>query len=1267
MRLSFQVKVKTIVCSLTLLLSFLAAEAQVADFSFEQTSSCYPQTTSFTDKSTGTITKWEWDFGNGNTSTYTSPPSSIGAAYTQPGTYVVKLTVHPSGNSKTVELVVHEKPVAEFSFDQHQSTCAPLTVNFINESTDPGQAGLEFTWIFGDGGSSRDENPEYIYTIPGNYSVTLVVENEFGCETTALKTGIIDVTGPVGDFDLDVDGSLCTVPATLNFKANGDNSSGLQFHWEYGDGQEGFGVETSHVYTEIGNYTTKLTVEDANGCTSVSTEDVWVGTAGGVTMSVSKEKFCVGEIISLSQTITGTVESLSWDFDDGSFATQINPTKSYSQAGKYLITLSVQLAGKECVSKVTHEVEVTPIPSPDFTYTSNCAGEVTFTNTSKNSSSWSWNFGDNSATSTVKSPKHTYSVRKSYSVILTATNNLGCSAMLQKAVTVSPLPYAGFLPLATQDCSDTPTLSGCAPFDLELTNTSFASAGIKTVEWDFGDGTTSNDAAAKLSHTYTTAGSYNIKLTITDATGCKNDSKGVVKVADVVPTVNFTIDQTTVCPGQELTFSNSTNDANFFCWDMGDNTLLNSKDVVYRYNIPGTYTVTLKAKNAGCESVFVLENAITVLGPYADFQMDKSCEQPFDAQFENTSQDFDSFVWDFGDGTLDSTSMEPDHHYENEGVFFASLTVKNTNTGCEVKALGGLIIQDIKADFDIDKVNICLNDSVYLTDASSHAISFDWNFGNGNATSIKPNTSTAYSTPGEYSINLKVRDSDGCEDEKTILVNVLDIQADYSTTIESFCDSLLVAFTDLSVGSPSIDQWEWNFGDNKKSNDKNPEHIYYDNGNYTIRLKLTNTDGNFCELVRVDDVIFKSPNPDFTLFDFGYCTGESVLFTNITQGNYEYTWDFGNGTTSTEVHPITSYEELGEYTVKLVAKDELGCEDEIIKQNIIAVTKPTSSFYLGDSFSECPPLVTTFNNTSEGAISWKWTFGDTRSSVIESPLHAFDRPGSYDVTLLTTDVNGCTDTLSAEKVVTVGGPDGRISVTPPVICLGENILFQATTTNTTSYRWDFGDGTIENDAPASLQYQYKTPGMAIISAIFSDANGCEVAAPDTITVTIHGIPQASFTYDLQYPFEDEVVTLYTHGDFGINYEWFVDDSLYATQSPASVIFGKSGLIPVTLRTFNEHNCSSDTTQEIYVQANIPFVPNVFTPNEDGYNQTFDIPHVSEGSWNLVVYNRWGESVYEDKQYKGKWNSANLASGVYYYHLNNNYRERTFKGYVQVLR
>jgi PKD repeat protein len=244
--------------------TFGSSTAPTANFSASPTSGTTPLTVTFTNTSTGTVSGWSWNFGDGGTSTIQNPAHT----YTSAGTYTVSLTAIGPGGSNTATKtnyisVTAAPPVANFSASPTSGT-APLLVNFTDTSTG---SVTGWSWNFGDGTTSTAKTAIKTYSNPGTYTVKLTVSGPGG-SNTATKTNYISVTAapPVANFSASPTSG--TAPLTVNFS---DTSTGTVtgWSWSFGDGGTSTTQNPAHTYTATGTYTVSLT---ANGPAGTNTK-----------------------------------------------------------------------------------------------------------------------------------------------------------------------------------------------------------------------------------------------------------------------------------------------------------------------------------------------------------------------------------------------------------------------------------------------------------------------------------------------------------------------------------------------------------------------------------------------------------------------------------------------------------------------------------------------------------------------------------------------------------------------------------------------------------------------------------------------------------------------------------------------------------------------------------------------------------------------------------------------------------------------------------
>lgn len=1237
------------------------AFAQSANFTADVTEGCFPLTVNFTDTSTGTITGWLWDFGNGNTSTQQNPS----AVFTEPKTYNISLTVSnggaPGTRIRANYIKVHDLPNVDFT-STPSSGCAPLSVKFNDKtSTSAGQV-ASWLWVFGDGGSSASANPTYVFKDPGTRSVTLRVRTEFGCEKIKTISSPIVVLGPTANFTPDKQ-AVCTLPATFQF-TNNSTGNGLTYQWDFGDGQTSTSTSPSHTYNNAGTYDVNLKALDNAGCEHNFKLKVNAGSEGGLDFDASSFKVCLNEAIDFTLVSEDAPVSASWDFGDGGNSAVNDPSHTYSTPGTYSVTLTSLLLNHTCNSIITKTVLVASPATPTFTQKTDCNYNLTLTSTSLNTSRVEW-FIENELVSTqlsFVSPIHTPGLQ---TVKLVAYDAAGCSAELEQDGSIPQNPAPIFEPTEQQACTGQ-SLSGCAPFVVPFKNTTNSSEPL-TIKWDFGDGNSSTQE--EPTYVYNSKGLFQVTLTATNARGCVGTSTNFVVVADKTPVAEFEIDKTSACAGEIVTFTSTSTDADFWCWEFGDTEKGTGETVQHKYKKPGVYTVTLTARNAGCSSLKQKIHIITIKDPFVTFEMNKTCAAPHDLNIASHSQNYDEIHWDFGDGQTSANVNIGSHHYALEGIYLLQLIGTNFATGCTTIAYENVIIQDVHANFDVNTDKPCKDSPLLFTDKSHAAIEWQWTIAGTKFTDQNP--STKIGTPGAFTATLKVTDSDGCGDAKSIPINVLNMEGDFRYTATSNCDDLTVIFENQSTGVPAPTVWTWGFGDGDDSNNENPVHAYHDTGKYTVTLSVTNADGT-CVFSKEDAVVFTNPIPSFESSKTEFCPGDVVVIANTTRNAVEYEWDYGDGRRSDFVSPSIPYNSTGSYDISLFAKDGFGCEKKLTKEDFVVIEKPTAAFSVASATGECPPFTAFFKDESESDIkAWQWSFGDGQSSTLQNPANIYLDPGLFDVTLSVTDDNGCTDTKTANQFVTLAGPSGLFVTAGSGQCTNQTVVFSATISNTAKLKWDFGDGTVVETTTDIISHKYTTVGTYTPSLLLVDSRGCEHIAKGSAVLTIKdttavslsitpGCIKAGEPFVLQGKNKDD--------DEKLTWTWSINDVNVGGGENLQATAGDPGMYVVTGIVSNAFDCISTITDTVRIQGPLHMIPNVITPNGDGANEAFRIPGLENSVWNIDIVNRWGNSVCQRKGYKGDWEGEQQPTGVYYYILRNAVcEERDYRGYISIVR
>jgi PKD repeat protein len=513
------------------LLSYTNTVAQTVNFSISIPSKegCSPLSVNFTDISTGgTVATRTWDLGNGVV--IPNGLVTVGANYLVAQKYYITLTaIFTNGATltKVDSIIVHPKPVADFT-SLDLIGCATHTANFTSTSTTATGSITNWQWDFGAGGlSGAFPNPSFPYTNPGNYQVSLIVKNNWGCTSDALtKPQYIKVfSKPTASFTATPNFS-CANSFTANFTntTTGGDPANNTYEWDFGDGSPAeFTKDVTHLYSGTGNYIAKLTVRLGNNCVSTSTQTIYVGKPTPAFGTFPNE-VCINTPTTFTGTGTSNTYYLKWIFSDNGQQQYNSPT---SHTFTTPSTFEVQLIAYNypgCNDTVKRNIIVKPGPIIDFTPdipSSACKPHtVTFTNnTIGNDLKFAWDYGDGSPVDTINgqgAAVHTYPNFGTFAVTVYAKDTSvggGCFAyktfyyvrIYQPSVTLNVLPP-----------------NGCKPLPVNFTATVNNPSGVPVTSyiWDFGEGLPVTTSVPNAFHLYSTAGTFTATVTIVMQGGC---------------------------------------------------------------------------------------------------------------------------------------------------------------------------------------------------------------------------------------------------------------------------------------------------------------------------------------------------------------------------------------------------------------------------------------------------------------------------------------------------------------------------------------------------------------------------------------------------------------------------------------------------------------------------------------------------------------------------------------------------------------------------
>jgi gliding motility-associated-like protein len=1084
-------------------------------------------------------------------------------------------------------------------------------VEFTNLSTSADGNIVESIW--GLGGSSgvvvdNGSSPAITstYTTPDSYNVSLTVTDNNGCTNTANKQDFIIVSpDPVVEVSAPQTFS-CNAPFTVVFK-NNSNTQDMSYFWDFGNGTFYTGLNPPQVvYPTFGSYTPIIIgTNTITGCadTLVMTDYIQVGHP--IEFSMSTTAGCEDLSVSFTDQSIDAASTVEWDFGDGSpVSNQANPTHVYTNPGCYTVTLTRTVNGCTAFRQSDTCIEVYQLPGVNYGNTApiGCTAphNVQFFGGSGNPNViYAWNFGDGN-TSDLQNPNHTYMDYGTYQVSLTVTDENGCTSSINTDEILIQTIEAR-IPVDTME--------GCTPLDITLNSISTSPTPITNYEWEVVNNSTAPPAvhissAQQPDFTLIDTGYYEIRLIVTNDLGCKDTSVFYEQIAvGQPPEMGFTADPLISCVETPISFidqgASYTND---WLWDFGDGGFGYGQIPEHEYIDTGYFDVTLFAYHHSCENELTIDSFVYIQPPIAQFTVERDCESPFVVSIVDNSTAADSIIYDFGiDGVeWDTTSeREPVFVYPATGNYTITMTVFNSETGCQDDVTRLVRIRDIQSAFTLNNpLEGCVPMVMSFTNNSQDVETYEWTASGGNfSNAAAANPTLTFNTPGTYSdIQLIVTDINGCRDTsiftETIFAN--GINADFTIDPSDGCRPLTVTFEDLSSSTfGTIIDWQWNF-DGGAPNETIPDvtTTFENIGDYDISLTLTDDWG--CTATRNIPEGVKVTFPLVSFYaDTLSCTERQVNFTNTSVGRgMSYVWDFGDGETSTTTSPSHFYQNEGIYSVCLTATDVNGCDSTFCIPDYIVIANPVAQLMADETFTTCPPLIVNFENQSLNATDYNWDFGDNGgTSDLENPAHIYTEPGNFDVTLIASFEGYCIDTLILPDYIIVEGPVGSFTFDIDSACIPAVITFYGESVDNYNYTWDFGNGELQSTSNVNadtIQYTYTEIGQYVPKLSLQDDNNCIRAfeSPDTIYLEQLSLDFMATDSIICTGEESTTFINLTNSSLPLAYaDWIFPggDPGTSTAFEPMITFDSAGVFDITLISSNGF-CTDTLTKPAYIKV-----------------------------------------------------------------------------------
>ena len=1156
-----------------------------------------------------TILSWDWDFGDGNSSLSNS--SSISHTYNISGNFLPSVIATSSnGCIDSIDLNtinIFEK-INYSILTNVNNGCPPLDVSF---NLSPSNSISNVDWNFGDGnvisGNSISNNQ---YLNNGVFYPSASVESNDGCIQQVISNNSINISNaPNGTYTMNNFSGCPPLPVQFNISTSPLNTINLNF----GDGYSSTSNSVTHTYTDNGRFYPILTISDTNNCQSTFNLDTILSGISNIDFIASKVEGCASLEVNFTNLAPDAINYF-WDFGDGSISNDDNPIHIYDSAGLFTVTL-VANDSNSCFDTLTktdfiyvkkEDVELitvdTIVACSPFTFNTDVYNiGVNF---------WNWNFGDGVLDSG-SNVNHIYTESGNYNVSLFTDAPNGCQYDINN--------FAYLIIDSLETNVNLNINSDCSNGAVNILNNS---TGAVQHQWNMGDG--SVYSTPNVQHIYNTSQSYVITYESISNIGCQstqyysvifdcnNNSPVVIQMPSqnpinplTDPSTGLNINQS--CGPQSVNLNSPFTSAVAWSWDFGDGQSSNDQNPTHYYANQGIFNVTHIGYNSnGTSETLIINNFIDQYNLDPSFNLTKNEYCNYNTyHFNHSNSTPSSWEWTLDSNIISNNSIDSITIQLNDSISILNLKISD-QYGCISESQQNLFLYHplalIKQDtFACKGSNVLFNCSV--KDDPLHS----WDMTDG--TIISPDTAIIHEflQSGWYNPILNL-DNLGCLRQITLdSIEIFEPDASFSPTFQNpICKTDSLFFI---ANNDNSNNYNWSGGDVSSNNDSVWVQLN-EAGNQVVSLQISKRgcSGVFSS----DTIIVNEAFADFNYSLLNNCIPIDVVFQDSSLNAINWEWSFGNGISSNLQNPTHQLQSFPNDSLKLVITDSNGCKDSISKK---FVNDFNAEFIVSDSLI-CLGTIINFSPISEIVNTWLWDFGDGNTSTDSVPSHTYLNPGIYDIQLITSDGQGCSDTAIKLNYIDVKQVVSNFNYTVNGSCPPVVTTFVNQSTGANDYYWDFGDNlTSIIEDPAHV---YTSSGYYDVSLIANDNFGCS----DTLTINnlvyIPG-PILDFSVDQSFGCDSLTISILNNSTNTYNYLYnFGDGSTSSLENPTK-LYNSPGSYQITLVGEDSSGCQTSLTSTDIITIDVtPIIDIQLSDSNMCLDYSFDITnnsiYASSHSW-----------------------------------------------------
>lgn len=623
---------------------------------------------------------------------------------------------------------------------------------------------------------------------------------------------------------------------------------------------------------------------------------------------------------------------------------------------------------------------------------------------------------------------------------------------------------------------------------------------------------------------------------------------------------------------------------------------------------------------------------------HADFSF--SPPGPFspneEINFTNTSSGpITHLAWHFGDGSPDEYLENPVHSFNRNGTYSVSLTVWNQATGASdtvvktVEVLPGAVGTD-PLYFDVTptvgrrELTVTCSDPTHIGQTI-----WRWTFTDGLTGATYNTTNLTESTSGRsqtYTFsNPSGAVNNTCRIDLTVwspyvegpivfpsrtVVVAPPLQADFTSNVTLGVSPCAVQFVDTSVGLPET--WSWDFGDGTTSTEQHPVHVYSVEPNevrtFTVRLTVTTSDPSPAGQTSTITKEITIHPPVVAGFTANVTEGEAPLTVQFTEQSTGFAtawrWNFGDNTSSTERNPIHTFSAEGTYDVTLYAErtTDPHSADEKTIDIYIRVGPPVTTDFTANQTIGAAPLSVRFTDASTSdapIVRWSWDFESdgTIDSNEQNPVHIYENPGTYNVTLTAGNAYRQSSVTKTNLVTVVPAVVASFSANSTAVPVNGTVAFTDDSTGSpTAWSWSFGDG--NTSTVQEPTHTYSHAGTYSVSLTASNDYSSHTTTR-TDYITVYDSVTADFTANQTeglVPLAVQFTNASTGNPTSFSWDFDSDGTEDSNEQDPVHTYAAAGNYSVTLTARNAYYTSAPLTRTQYIRVFDP-VDASFTANQ----------------------------------------------------------------------